>query len=508
MSKIKFGTDGWRGIIARDFTFDNLRIVSQAVAGYINSRGMAGQGMVVGYDNRFLADQFAEEVAGVLAENGIPVYMTERSTPTPVTAYAIKEHNAAGAVMLTASHNPPEYNGFKFIPEYAGPALPHITGEIEKNIRRLEAPYRVDGAASSNIRIDMVNQEAALELAELPGKEQDLASLGIPEVFPEKKEPAEIKRINPFPAYKKHLSEIIDFENIRKAKLKVVVDPMCGCGIGYLDEILQEAGARVEVIRNYRDPLFGGSLPEPSAKLLGELKNKVLTTDARLGLALDGDADRFGIIDMNGEYITPNKFLPILFYHLLAVRGMRGPVARTVATTHLLDRMAEKYGLGVVETAVGFKYIGQCLLEMGAVLGGEESGGLSIKGHIPEKDGILAGLLAAEIVAHHGISLTELLGKITGEFGELFSERLDIKTTPDSKQRILSEMKVLEPAELAGQKVVDRITKDGLKLVLENGAWVLIRPSGTEPLFRVYVEANSVEEMRGIQEEIKKILQL
>jgi alpha-D-glucose phosphate-specific phosphoglucomutase len=469
MSKIKFGTDGWRGIIARDFTFDNVRLVSQAVADYVNSLGIAERGLVIGYDNRFLSDKFAEAAAETMAENGIPVYMTETFTPTPLTAFAIKECRTAGAVMLTASHNPPEYNGIKFIPEYAGPALPYITEKIEKNIRSLETSEKMN---------------------------------------PENKSRAEIKKINPFPAYKKHLAEIIDFDIIRRAGLKVVVDPMFGCGIGYLEAILHEAGVHLEVIHNNRDPLFGGGMPEPSQKLLVEMKDRVLAGKANLGLALDGDADRFGIIDSNGEFITPNMFLPILYYHLLAVRQWRGPVARTVATTHLLDHMARHYNLEVEETSVGFKYIGQCLMEKDAVLGGEESGGLSIKGHIPEKDGILATMLAAEIVAHNGLSLTQMMEKITDLFGKLYSERLDIKTSPAEKERIMDMLGKLAPDSLAGQKITGRVTVDGLKLVLESGAWVLIRPSGTEPLFRVYVEANSIEEMRKLQAEIKGVLGL
>ena len=471
MSKIKFGTDGWRGIMARDFTFDNVRIVSRAVAVYVNSLGIAERGLIVGYDNRFLSDKFAEEVAETLAQNGIPVYMTESFTPTPVTAFAIKEYHTAGAIMLTASHNPPEYNGIKFIPEYAGPALPHITEEIEKNIRALEIE---DNSIVEN----------------------------------ELHKQAEIKKINPFPAYKKHLIKIVDLDIIRKAKLKVVVDPMFGCGIGYLEEILREAGAQLEVIHNNRDPLFGGSMPEPSQKLLVELKDRVLEGKARLGLALDGDADRFGIIDDNGEFITPNMFLPILFYHLLTVRKMHGSVARTVATTHLLDHMAEHYKLGVEETSVGFKYICQCLMEKDSVLGGEESGGLSIRGHVPEKDGILATMLAAEIVSHHGISLTQLMEKITDQFGKLFSERQDIKTSPVEKERIMGMFDKLDLDNFAGQKIIKKVVIDGLKLVFESGAWVLIRPSGTEPLFRVYVEANSIEELHKVQKEVKDVLGL
>lgn len=472
MKKIAFGTDGWRGILAEDFTFDNVRLVTRAVAQYIITHNFAERGVVIGYDNRFLSERFASEIAEVLSSRGISVYLTGRATPTPVVAFAVKLHNAGGAVMLTASHNPPEYNGFKFIPEYAGPALPHITSEIEANIQKL--------------------QEAG------PDGDEGLKA---PENAP-------VTFIDPYDDYARHLATLVDMGAIGRAGLKVAVDPMFGAGVGYLEDLLKQAGAVVESIHNHRDPLFGGSLPEPTAKSLTELRELVTKGGARLGLALDGDADRFGIIDANGDYITPNQFLPLLFYHLLMVRGLRGPVARTVATTHLLDRMAQRYGLQVDETSVGFKYIGQCLAEKGAVLGGEESGGLSIKGHVPEKDGILAGLLAAEIMAIHGKSLTELLGQVAGEFGRLYSERLDVHTSPADKERIMGVLKGLEPETLAGRKVSGKVTKDGVKLVLEGGSWVLIRASGTEPLFRIYVEANSPEEMREIQGSTRSVLGL
>ncbi|GAB6179373.1 phosphoglucomutase/phosphomannomutase family protein [Desulfotomaculum defluvii] len=483
--KISFGTDGWRGIIAKDFTFDNVKLVAQAVAAYINEEGIGEKGIVIGRDNRFLAEEFADTVAQEFNLQGIPVYMCCGATPTPVTAYAIKLHQAAGAVMLTASHNPPPYNGFKFIPQTAGPALPHITKKIEENIAKLQAGEPCDG-------YNLITPE---------GRYGNL-------VEEEKKAPYGCTLDKPFDKYVEHVSNIIDLEAIEKANLRIVIDPMYGAGIGYLEHILGKAGAELEVFHNQRDPLFGGTLPEPTGKSLEELKRRVSTGKAHLGLALDGDADRFGIIDANGEYITPNQFLPLLYYHLLVVKGWRGPVARTVATTHLLDRMAAKYSQQVYESPVGFKYIGQNLLEKQCILGGEESGGLSIKGHIPEKDGILAGLLAAEMVAYHGKGLTELLEQIHDEFGRLYSERLDIHTTPELKAEILAQLKEFSPGELGGQKVVGRILLDGVKLVVADGAWVLIRPSGTEPLFRIYAEANSLEQKEKLQQEVITLLKL
>ncbi|GAB6159356.1 phosphoglucomutase/phosphomannomutase family protein [Desulfotomaculum varum] len=483
--KISFGTDGWRGIIAKDFTFDNVRLVARAVAAYIKDQGSARRGLVVGRDNRFLAEEFAQAVAEEFVQHGIPVYLCCGATPTPVTAYAIKIYQAAGAVMLTASHNPPPYNGLKFIPEYAGPALPHITRQIEENIAKLLAAESCDAYESVPFRGRYGN---------LPDDAQTPA--------------VGCSLQQPFQAYVEHVASLVDLPAIGRAGLRVVIDPMYGAGIGYLEHILGEAGVQVEVFNNHRDPLFGGTLPEPTGKSLSKLQSRVQAGGAQLGLALDGDADRFGIIDANGAYITPNQFLPLLYYHLLTVKGWRGPVARTVATTHLLDRMAARYGQAVYESPVGFKYIGQNLLEKGCILGGEESGGLSVKGHIPEKDGILAGLLAAEMVACHGRSLSELLQQVYEEFGRLYSERLDIHTTPAQKEAVLQRLQEFSPAELAGQPVQQKITIDGTKLVLADGAWVLIRPSGTEPLFRLYVEANSLGQKVQLQQQVQQLLQL
>ncbi len=470
LKQISFGTDGWRGILAEDFNFANVHLVARSIGMYILDHGLAAGGVVIGYDNRFFSDHFAAEIAGVLSGQGIPVRVTERATPTPVVAYAIKLYSAGGGIMLTASHNPPEYNGIKFIPEYAGPALPHITAEIEDNIRML---------------------------VDVPDREKNSGDNKAPVI-----------RTNPYVDYARHITALADMNAIEKAGLKVVVDPMHGAGVGYLENLLMHAGASVTAIRDYSDPLFGGSLPEPTAKSLSQLKERVINDGAHLGLALDGDADRFGIIDSNGEFITPNQFLPILLYHLYSVKGLRGPVARTVATTHLLDRIADRYGQQVMETPVGFKYISQCLIEKGAVLGGEESGGLSVQGHVPEKDGILAGLLAAEIVAVHGQSLTVLMEQVAGEFGRLYSERLDVRTSAQEKERVLKLLKGLRPAALGKRQITGSTALDGIKFLLDGGAWVLVRASGTEPLFRIYVEAGTWEEMKEIQDDMKALLAL
>ncbi|AGL03590.1 phosphoglucomutase/phosphomannomutase family protein [Desulfoscipio gibsoniae] len=490
MRKIKFGTDGWRGIIADDFTFDNLRIVSQAVADYVNGQGAGHKGIVVGYDNRFLSDRFADTVADVMIQNGIKVYLAGSPLPTPVTAFAVKVHEAAGAVMLTASHNPPEYNGFKFIPDYAGPALPHITGAIEENIARLQG-----GAMQGR----WTDQEQAVELADVFNTRDAVGKAtrqGEPSV-------AERIIIDPRPEYFEHLEQLVDMEAIRRANLEVMVDAMHGSGVGYLDVMLKKVTSAVKQCRCYRDPLFGGGMPEPTGKTLQDVCKWIQEDEGRLGLALDGDADRFGIIDSSGVYVTPNQFLPLLYHHLITVKGIVGPVTRTVATTHMLDRIAQQHGQQVYETAVGFKYIGQNLLEKGCVLGGEESGGLSIKGHIPEKDGILAGLLAAELVAVHGKRLLAIAEDVAKEYGgQLYSERLDVHTTSGRKQMVLEKLQQFNPAELTGIPVTQRITLDGVKLVLDSGEWVLVRPSGTEPLFRIYVESHRPERIKELSREV------
>lgn len=470
---IKFGTDGWRAVIAEDFTFANVRKVARAIALYVREAGLAEKGVVIGYDNRFLSERFAAAVAEVLAGSGISCWLTVAATPTPVTAYAVRALDTGGAVMITASHNPPEYNGIKFIPDYAGPATSEITAALEKY----------------------------LETSEMAGE--------FPLVPLERaREEGLVRDLDARPLYLQHLRRLLDLHAIGRGRLRIVLDPMWGAGIGYVEEILKDACSSLEVIHNHRDVLFGGALPEPTAAELSSLRETVLEHRADLGLALDGDADRFGVIDRGGEYLSPNEVLALLLYYLLEHRRWRGAVARTLATTHMLDRIAEDYGLPVVETPVGFKYIGQSLIHHRSILGGEESGGMSIQGHIPEKDGILALALIVEMISVTGKSLRELQEEIYEKFGRLVSARLDIKCAPEEKEGILKRLQDWSPAAVAGTPVADRSTKDGVKLLLEDGSWILVRPSGTEPLFRVYVEAPTREALERLQESVRKDLGL
>jgi len=473
MSTIKFGTDGWRAVIARDFTFANCRLVAQGIAGYVKSVNLAKKGIVIGYDNRFMSPDFARECARVLLGNGIKVYLMSRPVPTPVTAFAIQVKETGGAIMITASHNPPEYNGIKFIPEYAGPALPDVTDAIEKEIQHV-----IDSGKVYELALDEAAQFDLFEEIEVDDEYQ-----------------AQLLKLTQADAFKKH-------------PIRVVVDPMFGAGIGYLDKILSQLGCEVFPINNHRDTLFGGSLPEPTDANLADLKRAVTSYKADIGLALDGDADRFGIIDHEGQFISANRFMALLLEHLLNTRQFRGPVARSIATTHMLDRIARKNGLSAMETPVGFKYIGQCLREKGCMLGGEESGGLSILGHIPEKDGILACLLAAEMVAHNGKNLTELENELIEKYGTMFSRRLDVKINPADKPAVLAKLDEYRPKSLAGITVGSISSLEGLKIVLEDGSWVLIRPSGTEPLFRIYVETSQEEQLPSLQKEVLQSLGL
>ncbi len=473
MHQIKFGTDGWRAIIARDFTFENCRIVTQGIASYLNSKNLTKKGVVIGYDNRFMSEEFALECARVMAGNGIKVFLLKKPTPTPVTAFAIREIGASGAIMLTASHNPAEYNGIKFIPEYAGPALPEVTDLIEEQINRV----------MENAKIYELSLDEAVKLDMFAKIEVDAA-------------------------YGEQLLKIINPEFIRERPLKVVIDPMFGVGIGYLERVLVELGCQVRTINNYRDPLFGGAMPEPTLRWLSDLQRAVLNYEADVGLAMDGDADRFGIIDRDGQFINANQFMYILLDHLLKTRTYKGPVARSIATTHMLDKIAKNHGLTVIETPVGFKYVGECLREKGCIMGGEESGGLSIFGHIPEKDGVLACLLAVELLAYSGKTMQELSQEIIKEYGNVVSERLDIEVNAMDKAKIIAKLDAYNPRTIAGLAVESHTTVEGVKLVLEGGSWVLIRSSGTEPLFRIYVETFAEEKLKAIQDEVKESLGL
>lgn len=466
MADIKFGTDGWRGHIADDFTFANVEIVAQAIANYVKEKGLEERGIVIGYDNRFLSPELGQLCANVMTGNGIKVLMTDRATPTPVVAFSVVHYKAGGAIMLTASHNPATHQGIKFIPEYGGPANKGITDRIVEFVAKIQQNH--DIKISENISLT--------------------------------------EHIDPEEAYISSILKLIDTEVIKNANLKIAINPMFGAGIGYTDKILKNLGCQVETINNYRDALFGGKLPDPNIKYMGDLIEKMKVMDADLGLATDGDADRFGVIDKEGNFISPNQVLYLLMNYLIHTRGWKTCVTRTVATTYMLDRIGQKYGIEVIETPVGFKYIAEGFMYKDAFLGGEESGGLSIKGHVPEKDGILACLLITEMIAKLGKSPTKIMEDLKQEVGYLYSGRLDIHCSEQEKERILEQLKTFNPESIAGNKVIKRNAIDGVKLVMEDGSWVLIRPSGTEALFRVYAEGNTEKQVKDIHDEVTKTL--
>ncbi|MFY0545313.1 phosphoglucomutase/phosphomannomutase family protein [Brevibacillus sp. H7] len=466
MRKIAFGTDGWRAVMADQFTVENVRIVAQAIASYTLEQQQQEQGIIVGHDTRFLGRMFAQEVVSVLAANRIRAYLVNEATPTPVAAFGVKHFAASGAVMITASHNPPEYNGIKYIPDYAGPATPEITARLEELIALVQA--------SGDVRTMPLDEAASRKI---------------------------MQYIFLRPHYEAHVRRMVNFDVLKRSDLRVVVDPMHGAGIGYVSSLLSEAGVSVSTIRDYEDPLFGGDLPEPNDQHLSELKAKVVKSKASLGLANDGDADRFGAVDRFGRYISPNHVLVLLARHLVKNRGLEGRIVRTVATTHMLDRIAERFGLELTETPVGFKYIGAEMLKGDVLIGGEESGGASILGHIPEKDGILINLLLAEMCAWEQKGIDQILPEALDEFGELFHTRLDIRFP--EKDRWMEQLLAEPPAQIGSFPVEAVGRKDGIKLLLKDGHWVLIRPSGTEPLLRIYCEATAAAALEKIKEAIR-----
>ncbi|MBW4422635.1 MAG: phosphoglucomutase/phosphomannomutase family protein [Myxacorys californica WJT36-NPBG1] len=464
-SRIKFGTDGWRGIIADDFTFSNVCKATRAIASYLETAYSKDRPVLVCYDTRFLADQFAHTAAGVLADLGWTVKIVDRDCPTPVIAYSARHLNSAGALMFTASHNPAPYCGIKYIPDYAGPATTEITDTIVVNLDRAS-----DAMPS--------------------GKSADKVSI-----------------FDPKPAYLNFIYSILDVERIRNAKLNVKYDALYSTSRGYLDTVLEHCGCETESFHTYRDVLFGGGMPEPKGEQLEGLVAAVKHDHADLGLATDGDSDRFGIVDEQGNFLTPNTVLLLLARHLVKNKGKKGAIVRTVATTHLLDNFARKYNLDLYETPVGFKYVGEKMRETTVLIGGEESGGLSVIGHIPEKDGVLANMLVAEAIAYEGKPLSQLVQEAIAEAdGPLFNTRLDMHLTNEHKEAVLESVIKNPPSNIAKIGVAEVGRKDGIKLYLEEGSWVLLRPSGTEPLIRVYIETNSPAKLDQISEYMERMI--
>lgn len=469
---IKFGTSGWRGIIAEDFTFASVRVAVAAIAEHVRASN-ANPTMLVARDTRFFSEEFARTAALVLAEHGVRVLLCAGATPTPAVAYEIRRRKVDGAINFTASHNPAEYHGVKFSSAAGGPALSEETRDIESRAARLAAQSKAGGSA-----------------------------------FPSPQEQSNFESIDPRPAYLERLAELVRLDLIRAAsrpgELGIVYDALHGCGAGYLDRLLSEHGIAARTIRAERDVLFDRTGPDVSEENLAPLAKAVVEHGAQIGLATDGDADRFGIVDNAGHWISPNHILGLLYDYLLETRGWQLGAARSVATSHLIDAVAHKRGLAVQETPVGFKYIGQLILQGAIALGGEESAGLSIHGHVPEKDGILACLLVAEMVAARRASLDEQLRDLFRRVGrEYWPLRMNLRLPDGVQARAMVRLGGDFPTFL-GRRVTRAERTDGLKLLFDDGSWILLRLSGTEPLLRIYTEAASRSESARLGNEARE----
>ena len=451
LTQIRFGTSGWRAVIAEEFTFANVQRAIDGIARYVVSQKRRGARVIVGRDPRFLGETFVNMAADILAFQGITPLVVAEPVPTPAMAHAVISNKADGVINFTASHNPPEYNGIKFSTPDGCPALPEVTKKIESEI------VKGDTSATSEMVIPMRVPKESLD---------------------------------PRLGYLKRLGEVVDLDAIKKAGLHVAFDPMWGAARGYSDELLRSAGVQVATVHDYRDVLFGGHAPEPDDYLLEDLRTKMRETGAQIGIATDGDADRFGIIDADGTFLQPNYVIAILFDYLVESRGWKNGVVKSVATTNLINALAKEHGVQLYETPVGFKYIGDLIKQDKVVIGGEESAGLSIRHHVPEKDGILAGLLCCEAVARRGKSLGEQLKAISNKVGSFYPKRENFRLTREVQAKFTEKLKS-DPREFCGHPVSEVVRTDGLKLVFSDGSWVCYRLSGTELVVRVYTEARS-----------------
>ncbi|MFZ0061778.1 MAG: phosphoglucomutase/phosphomannomutase family protein [Pyrinomonadaceae bacterium] len=455
--EIKFGTDGWRALIAREYTFANVERVAQAYADFL--LGVSSEpSAVVGYDRRFMSENFAARAAEVLAGNGCRVALFSEAMPTPLVSWAVKDLQANGGVVITASHNPPDFNGFKIKAPWGGSAAEETTAAVEKLVDA-NPPKR---ASLSN---DPVQLDAALE------------------------------------TYRKQINSYFDLDRLRNLEATVIVDPMHGSGGHWVESFLKGGRLRVETIRGNRDPLFGGVNPEPIDSNLGALKQRVSATKALVGLATDGDADRVGAVNERGETMTMHDVVPLVLLHLARNRGMSGAVVRTFSQSVLLSRIAAAHGLKLYETAIGFKYIADLMLKDDILIGAEESGGIGVKNHIPERDGILNSLLFLEAIAVAGQSPSEMLRALHKEFGEFHFGRRDRQLEVAMGQDLVVKLAAAPPAQIAGDKVVEVQTTDGTKLLFADESWLLFRQSGTEPMLRIYAEATSVAKMNALLDE-------
>jgi alpha-D-glucose phosphate-specific phosphoglucomutase len=462
---VRFGTDGWRAVISETFTFANLRLVAQAIADFILEQEVEQPTAVVGFDTRFLSDRYAAEVACIMAANGIETWLARADTPTPAISYAIVHKQATAGVMITASHNPPRYNGVKLKASYGGSASPtqnqRVEALLERNLAQARGP-------------NLMNLDEAIRV----GK---------------------VHKFDPAWAYYEHLGRLVDLDVLSNGELKIVADAMYGSGRGCIGEMLTRSRSQVHNIRHNMNPGFGGIHPEPIAKYLGLLISTIQAGHWDVGLATDGDADRLGAVDAKGQFVDPHRIFALVLRYLIEKRGWQGKVVRTVSTTRMIDRIAARYGLPLVETPVGFNHIADLMIADGVLMGGEESGGMSIHGHIPEGDGVLMGLLLLEVMAEARVPLDEIVADLLTQYGPAQYARTDIMLTrPVAKEQMVRMLVDKAPAAIAGVAVEDVQTTDGVKYYLDDGSWLLIRPSGTEPVLRVYAEAGEIGRVKAL----------
>ena len=457
---IKFGTDGWRGVVGDDFTYDSLRRAAQGIAGYVNDRPTTALA-VVGYDRRFASEFFAEDVARVFAGNGIRTLLFDRPSPTQVASWTVIDRSAAGAAVVTASHNPYQFNGLKYKPETGSAAPPEVIEELERRI--------------AEVKSEDVRRSAADDPL--------------------------IERYDPRYAYYEQIGRMLDLDAIRQSGLKIVHESLHGSGAGYVSDLIDGGATTVTELHAERNPYFGGLNPEPIPPNLGEALRVMGESGHDLCLCTDGDADRVGVIDETGRFINQLQVYALLMRYLIEVRGWKGPVVKSINMTAMADQLGRRYGVAVHEVPVGFKNIAPKMMETGAVLGGEESGGYAFKGHIPERDGILAGLFVADMIVRDGKPLSRILDELEAEVGPHAYARHDIQMRRDTyetaRRRVIETLAANAPRVIAGVPVERVRDDDGFKFFLKDGSWVLLRTSGTEPLIRVYSEAGSEEEVQA-----------
>jgi len=468
---IKFGTDGWRAVIAEDFTFDNVRACAQGVADYLKQAKLAERGLVIGYDTRFASEDFAAAAAEVIAGNKIKVNLCSKAAPTPVISYAVTATKSAGGIIITASHNPGRWNGFKFKDEAGASAPPEIIAEIEKNANDVLSTGKVK-------RLPLVD--------------------GVNNCL--------ITYFNPDPAYFKQIEKLIDLNSIRQSNLKVIVDSMYGAGIGYFEELFQGGKIKVIGINDERNPAFPGIQPEPIAKNLSKLSNIVRNQKANVGIANDGDADRIGIVDEKGNFLNQHQVFSLLALYFLEVCGERGAIIETLTDTTMLQMLGKQFNVPVYETPVGFKYVAPLMVEKNALMGGEESGGYGFRGHIPERDGILAGLYFLDFIIKTGKTPSQLLEHLFSKVGPHYYDRIDVHISADDRSKFSEKLAKGDVSSIAGLKVARLDTTDGYKYYMTDNSWLLLRFSGTEPLIRIYAEGHSTDQVQQLLDSGKKLL--